>query len=77
MSDPQSGNRVPRETRIVIDFGTPDERRTTWGAFVADNSAPDVDLDAEELLDIEHTLFHGLVYRGGGGAAAAFTIERA
>jgi len=73
----ETSTRVSLAARIVVNRGEPDAHRTRWGAFIDANTTDGADMSAEELLDIEHQLFHGLVYHGGGGAAAAFTVERA
>lgn len=53
---------------IIIDGNV----EATWAEFVAGNALPD-----EEAKAILATIEEGGVYEGGGGAAAAFRIEKA
>lgn len=69
-----NAENINSRTYVVINPGEEDESTTTFGAFTADNA----DAIADGMINIaeirQHLAEKGS-YRGGGGAAASWTIE--
>jgi len=59
---------------VVTNRGEPHEWRGTLAELASVN---DDEFDAEQVVEIAATVRGGEVYRGGGGAAAAWTVEAA
>jgi hypothetical protein len=72
--------KVTPETAIIIQernaagFALAPRQQTTLSAFIDANRDG---LSLQDISNIEETLNRGEVWHGGGGAAGAYTVERA
>jgi len=62
---------ITSDTRLILRFEG-EARPTTMGLFATDNAGGDL-----ELAEIRRALARGEVYRSGGGANPAWSVELA